>query len=172
MNEDRQRLLNEIGITKMESELGIYDWNEISKYVILSEEFIRTFQKKLSWTSICTKQRLSEDFIREFKNKIYWHSLSRYQTLSEDFIREFKDDVEWVPISKYQQLSDDFLVEFKRKIDWGDYFRSQKASFAIIKKFILNSDVEKLSYFESSHLNSEQKEVIGKMLELKYMFTK
>lgn len=45
---------------------------------------------RIQWNYISEFQELSEDFIREFKDKVYWHWISKYQKLSENFIREFK----------------------------------------------------------------------------------
>ena len=59
-------------------------------------------KKIINWNYISKYQKLSEDFIREFQNKINWHWISHYQNLSEDFIREFKNKVDWHWISHYQ----------------------------------------------------------------------
>ena len=45
----------------------------------------------MDWENISFYQTLSEDFIREFKDKVDWQSISMYQILSEDFIKEFQD---------------------------------------------------------------------------------
>ena len=70
------------------------DWDNISKYLMLSEDFIREFQKKVDWDYISKYQKLSEDFIRELQNKVDWDYISEYQKLSEDFIREFQNKVD------------------------------------------------------------------------------
>ena len=101
------------------------DWNGISRYQKLSENFIREFKDKVSWIYISSNQKISEDFIREFKNKIDWLYISYNQNLSEDFIKEFKDKVNWYGISYNQKLSKDFIREFKDKID----IKMQKANF-------------------------------------------
>ena len=78
------------------------DWNWVSRYQILSEEFIREFQDKVNWDRISVHQILSEEFIREFQDKVIWDQISSYQNLSEGFIREFQDKVHWDRISEYQ----------------------------------------------------------------------
>ena len=55
---------------------------------------VEEFKDKVDWNNISIYQKLSEDFIREFKNKVDWYSISAYQKLSEDFIREFKNKVD------------------------------------------------------------------------------
>jgi hypothetical protein len=172
MNEYRQNLLKEIGIIKNESEIGFKSWYEISENKILSEEFIREFQDNLIWGPIWINKKFSEDFIREFERKVNWFLISKNQKLSEDFIRDFQMKVDWFAVSAIQQLTDNFITEFKDRMDWCIYFRNHKSSFKIMKKFILKSDIENLNDFKVSHLTNEQKQVIDKMLALKYIFRK
>ncbi len=47
------------------------DWQDISYYYILSENFIREFQNKVNWYNISYAQKLSENFKKEFKHKLY-----------------------------------------------------------------------------------------------------
>ena len=114
------------------------DWNSISKYQKLSEDFIREFKDKIDWNNITTYQKLSEEFIREFQCKVDWESISRNQKLSEDFIREFQCEVDWESISKYQKLSENFIREFQDKIDWLSVSKYQKLSLEFIKEFDLD----------------------------------
>ena len=67
------------------------DWNKISVFQDLSENFIREFQDKVDWEWISIEQNLSEDFIREFQDKVDWRRISRFQDLSENVVKEFKD---------------------------------------------------------------------------------
>ena len=48
-----------------------YEWEEISYYKYLSEEFIREFKDKVNWYYVSKYQKLSEEFIQAFKSKIY-----------------------------------------------------------------------------------------------------
>ena len=89
---------------------GKIELNEISK---------QKFSDKVDWENISLFQKLSEDFIRKFSDKVHWRNISRCQELSEDFIREFGDKVDWDNIFMYQNLSDDFIREFYDKINWG-----------------------------------------------------
>jgi len=70
-----------------------------------------------NWEYISSYHKLSENFIKEFKDKVDWGYISRFQKLSENFVREFKDKVNWECISEYQKLSEDFYKEFKDKIN-------------------------------------------------------
>ena len=46
------------------------NWNYISFYYTLSENFIREFQDKVNWYYILEYQTLSEDLKKEFKHKL------------------------------------------------------------------------------------------------------
>ena len=170
MKDHKRDLLKQIGVTKKVGELDIYEWDDIAIKKNLSEEFIREFQKYLDWVHISKFQKLSIDFIREFIDKISWHFIWRYQVLPEDFIREFELEVRWTDVSKFQQLTDDFIIEFKDKIRLKEYFYNQEASFYIMKKFVLFTNLKTIKNIKTSRLTNNQKQTIHKMLTLKYMF--
>jgi phosphoribosylanthranilate isomerase len=111
------------------------DWDSISFYQSLSEEFIREFKDYVNWNHISIHQTLSEEFIRKFKDKVYWNHISKYKTLSAEFIREFKDNVDWTYISIYQTLSEEFIREFKDKVNWEYISRYQTLSEDFIREF-------------------------------------
>ena len=111
------------------------DWDCISKYQKLSESFIREFQDKMNWTCISNHQKLSESFIREFQYKVIWVLISAKQKLSESFIREFQDEVYWCKISRWQNLSEDFIRDFQNKVYWEIISKYQKLSESFIREF-------------------------------------
>lgn len=78
---------------------------------------VEEFKTKADWEFISGYQKLSEEFIREFKDLIDWDRISVSQKLSNEFIREFKDNVDWDKISKFQKLSEEFSKEFNLTID-------------------------------------------------------
>jgi hypothetical protein len=127
------------------------NWYYISYYQILSENFIREFQDKVNWDSISEYQTLSEEFIKEFQDKINFCRLniSSSQTLSENFIREFQDRVEWIYISSWQNLSEDFIREFKDKVDWDYISSSQTLSENFIREFKDKVDWWKISVYQN-----------------------
>jgi len=110
-------------IDKKDIDFSKEEWEEISAYNYLSEEFIKEFKDEVIWFYISCSQKLSEDFIREFKDKVNWIYISSYQKLSEAFIGEFKDKVIWEYVSIYQKLSGRFIDEF---IDYIYYDKSFK----------------------------------------------
>ena len=111
------------------------DWEGISEYQKLSEDFIREFKDNVYWNLISEYQKLSEDFIREFKDKVDWYRISKHQKLSEDFIREFQDQVDWFRISQCQKMSENFIREFQDKVHWTWISQCQKMSEDFIREF-------------------------------------
>ena len=53
-------------------------------------EWCDKFKKYIDWDEISRYQKLSEDFIREFEDYVDWYEIRHNQNLSEDFIKEFK----------------------------------------------------------------------------------
>ena len=95
---------------------------------------IKEFQDKVDWNRISRYQNLSEEFIREFKNRVDWNNISIYQKLSEPFIKEFQDKVSWNRISMYQNLSEPFIREFQDKVDIKTYNDAHKKKNIIQKR--------------------------------------
>jgi hypothetical protein len=124
------------------------NWNNISKYQILSEDFIRKFKNKVNWEYISQYQKFSKDFIREFQDKVNWSMISTYQKFSEDFIREFQDKVNWRRVSKCQKFSEDFIREFQHKVDWRRVSIYQKLSEDFIREFQHKVDWRRISIFQ------------------------
>ena len=93
--------------------------NDKEKLDYLNKELGTVYQllDDVDWDYISVYQKLPEDFIREFKDKVDWCYISGYQKLSEGFIREFKDKVDWTNISTYQKLSEDFIREFYNELN-------------------------------------------------------
>lgn len=94
--EERQ-FLKQFNIHKGPNYSNLYDWDAISKYQNLSENFIRKHFYKLNLNLIIKYQKLSESFIIEyfkscnsskgFDSNI--HFLIQYQKLSENFIEKY-----------------------------------------------------------------------------------
>ena len=78
---------------------------------------VKQFKYKVDWNRISCYQNLSEDFIREFQDKVDWGCIPYQQKLSENLIKAFQDKVDWDSISSYQKLSENFIVEFANRLD-------------------------------------------------------
>ena len=126
---------------------GKVDWDRISEYQKLSEEFIREFKGKVDWYWISIYQKLSEEVIREFKDKVNWYGISCNQKLNEEFIREFIDKVDWSGVSRYQKLNEEFIREFIDKVDWSYISKYQKLSEEFIREFNLTIDPDNWLYW-------------------------
>ena len=75
-------------------------WKDISRYQVLSEDFISEFQDKVNWYYISWNQKLSLKFIKEFQEKVDWDEISNNNYLTNDVILEF-----------YNNLDKDVLLE-------------------------------------------------------------
>ena len=126
---------NEKEIRDIINKGGKLDWEKISIFQTLSEEFIREFQDKVQWEYISMGQELSEYFIREFQDKLDWEEISEHQELSEYFIRESQDKLDWEEISNHQTLSEEFIREFQDEVYWGYISRYQKLLEEFIGEF-------------------------------------
>ena len=69
------------------------EWDNISQYQTLSEEFIEKHYDKVEWCNISEYQKLSEEFIKKHIDKVNWFYISRYQKLSESFIEKYSDKI-------------------------------------------------------------------------------
>jgi len=58
----------------------------LSKYQVLSENFIEKNEHNVDWDLISVYQRLSEEFIYKYRRKLNWEYISRYQNLQPIFI--------------------------------------------------------------------------------------
>lgn len=78
--------------------MSFLDWWALSQRYVLSEEFIETFQDRLSWDHICFNQNLSVEFIVKHKNKIDWDSLACNTRIPDSVKLHFQKDFESVGI--------------------------------------------------------------------------
>ena len=77
------------------------------KRKLLTDEIIITRitkVKKINWTMFCEKYIISEDFIRKFQKVIDWYAISEYQLLSEEFLNKFKDKINWYRLFCFNEL--------------------------------------------------------------------
>jgi hypothetical protein len=64
------------------------EWNWVSIYQVLSEEFIEKHLNKLDLFYVSAFQKLSEKFIEKHSDKLNWDNISKFQKLSEQFIKK------------------------------------------------------------------------------------
>lgn len=122
-----------------------FDWEEISKYQYLTEDFIEKYQDKVNWKSISYYQYyLSEEFLEKHIEKIdfggiigddgrffyfnfiekhldrltkaNWKNLVRYQILSESFMEKYQDKLDWMLIARYQFFGYSFFEKYRHKL--------------------------------------------------------
>jgi hypothetical protein len=111
------------------------DWDCISQFQKLSEEFIKKYNNKVYWIYISIYQKLSESFIERNIDNVIWRYISEYQKLSESFIEKYSDKVNWDRISEYQTLSEELIEKHINKVDWWYISKFQKLSESFIEKY-------------------------------------
>lgn len=90
----------------------------ISKYQILTSEFIRSNYEWIDWRSVSENERISVDVLLEHKNNIDWVSVSRQRrTICE--LLSIEHLVDWDVIV---DTSDTFDAEFVRTFQWTIHF--------------------------------------------------
>ncbi len=72
---------------------------EIEEYCKKNNINLEDFDGEINWNWISQYQDLSEEFINKYYDKVNWDNISKYQTLSEKFIEEYRDYVNWDLIS-------------------------------------------------------------------------
>ena len=112
------------------------DWDDISYYQKLSEEFIEKYVDKIEWWYISRYQKLSESFIEKHIDKVDWVCISISQKLSEVFIEKHIDKINWRYISQCQTLSESFIEKHDDKVNWWYISKYQKLSESFIEKYI------------------------------------
>lgn len=116
------------------------NWNALSAFQPLTEEFIEKFQDKVNWRCISSYQSLSEPFIEKHADKVDWHYVSTSQKLSENFIEEHINVVYLEGITTYQKLSENFIQKHKDILSPTLLIKYQKAPQDIIDEinFVIN----------------------------------
>ena len=75
-------------------------FNKISRYQILSENFIEKYKNNLNWKFITIYQKLSEKFIEKYNKNINWDFVSIRQKISPSFLKKYNKNIKWINVSK------------------------------------------------------------------------
>lgn len=139
------------------------NWDTLSRYEQVSENFIREFQDYINWKFISGSHRFSINLLREFKDKVNWSEITR-QDLNKKTIEEFKDKVDWNWICQFRVCDEDFIRKYRNNVNWNYIAEYQKLSETFIKEFKLKipetnwfyKNVEdKLEYLKRHKLNKK-----------------
>ena len=135
------------------------NWDFISTYEFLSEDFMRTFKDKLNWSVLFEWQRMSNSFIKEnidkIKTKDDWFSVVFSQNLSEDFIDKYSDTLNWHTIFECQYLNAAFIEKHIDKInkdfmgvDWYNISVRGLLTEEFIEKYPKELDWDNISQYQ------------------------
>lgn len=163
-------------IKETNENIDTLDWNCISSYRYLSEDFITKFKDNVNWSIICTFQKLTEDFIRTHSDKIDFKALSNThsQTMTLDFIHEYKNLLNMKVISKNKKIHKNKYLSrvFKEcGVSFDVYSSKDEFEIFLIHKFSRPTPVTETQ--DTEFYDSKYKCCFCKNLKnLKYSFRK
>jgi len=92
------------------------DWNLFSQ-IKIPTYYIEDFANHLNWQSISRYQKLDENFIDKYFNKLDLRLVARYQELSQTYILKNQYWLNAKIYSKYQKFTMEFLQEHSNILD-------------------------------------------------------
>jgi hypothetical protein len=117
--------------------LNKIDWDFISTFKTLSNEFIKQFHDKLNWYEVLRSQKLSEQLIMTLNWKMTFPYVFVYQKVPYEFIENYKHKVDWHYVATYQKLTEEFIENYSHYLmpeEWEDVFINQNLSLKFIEK--------------------------------------
>lgn len=95
----------------------------------LTETFMRAYAKWLDWDMISLYQDLSEQFIDEMHNYVNFYGIcnwNRHPHFSEQFMDKWKEELDWAALSKYcTSLTKDFIYSHMEYIHINELLRNE-----------------------------------------------
>lgn len=139
----------------------MFDWSELSKYINVSENFIRENIHKIHFYNLSINKNMvfSDDFIltyfdlnminnrlklQEVGSEIYlnnksgidWNLICQYQTLTDKDIIDFYKYIKWDTVVIYQKnISEEMFDKYNIRVNFDILPRYQKLSEGFIKKY-------------------------------------
>ncbi|KAF1333572.1 Microtubule-associated protein, partial [Globisporangium splendens] len=100
-------------IRKFILDMIVSSWDKV-----VIELYARANVELVDWDHISAYQNLSEEFLREFKDRINLRTISFFHVLSERFICDFANELRWDGICSREVLSLPLLIQFANRIEW------------------------------------------------------
>jgi len=171
-------------------------WNQISRNIKLSEEFIREYSDNLNWDYISAYQELSSEFMNEFKDKLNWELISSNQVLPYEFIvnnidrlnlnsileeqgmNELSENIieyglenkifDIDKVIKYSIVSCDLLEKYSNEItNWNDVCKFQELTKDFIYKHIKDKKLN-VEYVINYSIKPEDMKWFSEILKERY----
>ena len=135
-----------------------YNWDEISCYEFLPENFIEYYKDKLNWEYISSRQKLSEAFIEKMQDYIDWTYFSSYHILNENILKKYENKLRWNLVSINPSLSKKIIYKYSNKLNWDKISIFQRLSEDDIEKYKDKLNWNNISEFQtlSEKLGSEK----------------
>jgi len=102
---------------------------------LLSEEYVRALQSKLTWGWISRNGILSESYIREYKDRLDWRYITGVHEMSESFMREHVDFLDWDRIN-VAAMSQSFRDDYDDRIVWTYAFIDCYLDIGYVQRYI------------------------------------
>ena len=117
----------------------------ISKYQMISEQFMMTHKKELCWRQLC-KKPLSSNCVIHCKNYVSWCILLKNNKYDSAILEQIKDYFYGSSevIASTQILSNEFIDKNCHWLDMETISEYQNISYDLLKKHINNLSLEKL----------------------------
>ncbi|HEY9703567.1 MAG TPA: hypothetical protein V6C58_14055 [Allocoleopsis sp.] len=127
----------------------LLDWNAISSYRYLSDNFIRKYKNFLNWNNICTTQNLSANMILEHSKYINFNIVSNKDSMFKNKVfntngeKTMKNTIDLKCINRYALKNFEILIEFMEMntpddfnlLDWVSISRMRHLSEDFISKY-------------------------------------
>ncbi|WQJ53735.1 MAG: hypothetical protein [Wendovervirus sonii] len=104
--------------------IGAYKWKEISKFIVLPEDFIEYMDDYIDWYNISKYQNLSDMFIDKYADKLSWESLIRKYNLPEELLIRHQDKINWNQYIFLHPLTDTLWINCINYIDIQYYMNN------------------------------------------------
>lgn len=119
--------------------LSYLDWDLISKFQILDENFISSNRDKVNWDYIFQFQKLSSNFIKFFFHQKYYYEILKNQNFDKElFFWIWKNSLnfDWIKILSNISFSENIIVSYRKYIN-NDILiiQTQKFSEETIEKY-------------------------------------
>ena len=122
-----------------------------------SDDFIRKYYKKLSYTTLIINQKLPIDILIKIIEEnnvdlVYWKHIWKHQSINLEFIDRYIDFIDWEFVSQNKEsLDKDIIIKYYDKLNWSELTKLGINEF-FIEKFIDKIDV--FSWYNISYYSS------------------
>lgn len=88
---------------------------------VLTDAFVMKFDSHLDFALLSKRYKFSEELLRVYKHRVTWSDVLRRTVYPESFLREMTPHFTdcWSVVSRCQNLSEEFMHDYRAQLDWG-----------------------------------------------------